>query len=74
MDKKLVNTHRVGSLSGPSVQLNTVSAGHGIYTPIGFIGDTVKVGNIQFYNGPLTSSQIRNLITPVLTNTFFKRI
>lgn len=74
MDKKLVNTHRIGSLSGASVELNTVNANYGIYTPIGFIGDTVKVGNIQFYNGPLTSSQIRNLITPVLTNTFFKRI
>jgi len=74
MDKKLVSTHRIGSLSGTSVQLNTVGAGYGIYTPIRFIGDTVRVGNIQFYNGPLTSSQIRSLITPVLKNPFFKRI
>ena len=74
MDKKLVNTHKIGSLSGSNVQLNTVNANYGIYTPIRFIGNTVRVGNIQFFNGPLTSSQIRSLITPVLTNTFFNKI
>jgi len=79
MNKKLVNTYTIGSLSPKVVvnsrtevsNLNTVLAESTIYTPISFIRDTIKVANINFYNGPLTSSQIRNLIKPSLPNGFF---
>lgn len=74
-DRKLVNTHRIGSLSPTRSVLNSSaipSADYGIYTPISFIGDTIKIGNVQFYNGPLTGSQIRDLINPLKPATFFR--
>jgi len=71
MNKKLVDTYKIGSLLGKNVSLNSVGANYGIYTPIGFIGNTVKIGKVQFYNGALTSVQIRDLIPDVAQNTFF---
>jgi len=73
MNKKLVNTYKVGSLSPTTANLNAVGANYGIYTPIQFIGDTIQIANLQFYNGPLTSIQIRNLIPDIVKNTIFNR-
>ena len=74
-NKKLVNTYKIGSLAPPEkVVLNTSavpSTDYGIYTPISYIKDTIKIGNVQFYNGTLTSGQIRDLIKPPKSNTFF---
>jgi hypothetical protein len=72
-NKKLVNTYKIGSLAPNNAILNTaaISADFGIYTPISFISDTIKIGNIQFYNGVLSSGQIRDLVGPLKPNTFF---
>jgi hypothetical protein len=73
-NKKLVNTYKIGSLAPEKVVLNTSavpSTDYGIYTPISYIKDTIKIGNVQFYNGTLTSGQIRDLIKAPKTNTFF---
>lgn len=74
MNKKLVNTYKVGSLSPMNATLSSVGADYGIYTPIEFISNTIQVANIQFYNGPLTSIQIRNLIPDVVKDTIFPRV
>ena len=74
-NKKLVNTYKIGKLSLNDVILNTPaipSANYGIFTPISFIDDTVKIGNVQFYNGMLTSGQIRDLTNSLKPNTFFR--
>ena len=74
-NKKLVNTYKIGKLSLNDVILNTPaipSAGYGIFTPISFIDNTVKIGNVQFYNGVLTSGQIRDLTNSLKPNTFFR--
>jgi hypothetical protein len=72
-NKKLVNTHIIGSLVSEKTVLNTaaIPSEYNIFTPISFIGNTIKIGNIKFYNGPLKSGQIRDLITQVKPNTFF---
>ena len=74
-NKKLVNTYKIGKLSHDDVILNTSvipSADYGIFTPISFIDDTIKIGNVQFYNGMLTSGQIRDLTNSLKPNTFFR--
>lgn len=74
-NKKLVNTYKIGYLAPSKVSLNTAavpSSGYGIFTPISFIGDNVKIGNIQLYNGPLTSGQIRDLTPSLKLVTFFR--
>jgi hypothetical protein len=80
MNKMMVDTYIIGSLSPKKTtgarqeidaSLVTVAANAKIYTPISFIGSTIKVANIHFYNGPLNSFQIRELIKPVLINSFF---
>lgn len=74
-NKKLVTTHKIGSLSPTRSILNTSvisPSDSGIYTPISFIGDTIKIGNVQLYNGPLSSNQIRNLTTTLKSDTFFR--
>jgi hypothetical protein len=71
MNKKLVNTYKVGSLSPMKATLSSVGVDYGIYTPIDFIGNTVQIANVQFYNGPLTSIQIRNLIPDLVKDNIF---
>ena len=74
-NKKLYSTYKIGSLAPTKVNLNTVaipSSNYGIFTPISFIADTIKIGNIQAYNGPLTSGQVRELIKTLKPATFFK--
>lgn len=74
-NKKLESTYTIGSLLQKPTILNTSSipgSNYGIYTPISFIGDSIKIGNIQFYNGILTSGQIRDLTPTIRPKTFFR--
>jgi hypothetical protein len=74
-NKKLVNTYKIGNLAPSKVILNTSaipSSEYGIFTPVSFIGDNVKIGNVQLYNGPLTSGQIRDLTPTLKTAIFFR--
>jgi len=61
MNKKLVKTHKIGSTSHGVIDTSRVSGSSTIYSPINFIGDTIKVANIQYFDGVITSSQVRNL-------------
>ena len=56
-DKRLVNTHTIGSLSPNRTLLNTaaIPSNFGLYTPLSFIGNSIKIGHIQIYNGKLTT-------------------
>lgn len=42
-----------------------------LYTPISFISDTIKVGNIQYFNNAITSSQVRSQTLPLMSKSFF---
>uniref|UniRef100_A0A6C0D7W0 Uncharacterized protein n=1 Tax=viral metagenome TaxID=1070528 RepID=A0A6C0D7W0_9ZZZZ len=42
-----------------------------LYSPINFIGDTIKIGNIQYFNNVITSSQVRSITNDLKNNTFF---
>ena len=68
-DNKLVSTYVIGSQNPNNVTLNSVPPGSSIYTPIDFIQDTVQVGNIQYFDSILTSSQIRTYNNPI--SSFF---
>jgi len=82
-NKSLVNTYTIGSEAPKktvdSTLVNTTilntssipSSDYGIFTPTSYIKDTIKIGNIQIYNGVLTSGQIRNLTPTLRSNTFF---
>jgi len=78
-NKELYTTYNIGSLvprTGNTIPVAlknviTTDTNFGMYSPINFIGSTVKVANIQYYNGILTSSQIRNLINPVSSDIMF---
>jgi hypothetical protein len=61
INKKLVKTHKIGSTSGGVLNISRVSGSSKIYSPINFIGDTIKVANIQYFDGVINSSQVRNL-------------
>jgi hypothetical protein len=67
MNKKLVKTHKIGSTSGGVLDKSRVSGIAKIYSPINFIGDTIKVANIQYFDGIINSSQVRNLTNTQLT-------
>ena len=42
-----------------------------LYSPIKFIGDTIKIANIQYFNTILTSSQVRSVTNTLKDNNFF---
>lgn len=44
-----------------------------LFSPIGILANSVKVGNIQFFNNTLTSSQVRTLNNPIKDAQFFKQ-
>jgi len=75
-NKKLFSTYKIGSLAPTKVDLNTVSippSNYGIFTPTSFIGDTIKIGSVQFHNGSLTSGQVRELTNKLKPATFFRK-
>jgi hypothetical protein len=75
-DKKLFSTYKIGSLAPTRVNLNTTavpSSNYGVFTPTSFIGGTIKIGSVQFYNGSLTSGQVRELTNILKPATFFRK-
>jgi hypothetical protein len=75
MNKKLISTYTIGSLSPNGATLNSggvPTVSNGFYTPISFIGDSIKIGNVQYFDGTLTSGQVRDLTNVLQTPTFFR--
>jgi len=64
-NKLLITTYKIKH--SPFI-INTNSK---LHSPISFIGDTIKIGNIQYFNGIITSSQVRSLTLPVKDKKFF---
>jgi hypothetical protein len=64
-NKLLVTTYKI---KHPSILI--VSSAK-LYSPINFIGDTIKIGNIQYFNNIITSSQVRSSTNPIKGKTFF---
>jgi hypothetical protein len=87
-DKQLLFTHRIGSiLKKEYVSITRFSfatvpttddrgdlpeAPH-LYGPISFIGNTVKVGNIQFFTSKLDGKHVRTMTNAISNSGFFKR-
>jgi hypothetical protein len=67
MNKKLVTTHMIGSTSSGVLDKTRISADSTFYSPINFIGDTIKVANIQYFNAAITGTQVRTLTNKPLT-------
>ena len=67
MNKKLITTHKIGLQSSRVINTSRVSGTNTLYSPIKFIGDTIKIANIQYFDGVLTSSQVRNLTNAPLS-------
>jgi len=64
-NKLLITTYKIKH--SPFI-MNTNSK---LYSPISFIGDTIKIGNIQYFNNVITSSQVRSLTPPIKDKKFF---
>jgi hypothetical protein len=64
-NKLLITTYMI--LNGDFI-MNTNSK---LYSPISFIGDTIKIGNIQYFNTVISSSQVRSLTLPIKDKKFF---
>lgn len=45
-----------------------------LYSPIKFIGDTIQIGNIQYFDNAITSSQVRTLTNTLVLPSFFQKI
>lgn len=87
-DKKLLFTHKIGSIvkkdypaitnlsfvSVPNNRRTDLTDAPSLYGPISFIGNTVRVGNIQFFTSKLDGKYVRTLTNDTLTPEFFKRI
>ena len=68
----LATTYKIGSNTNAINKITTLNTGSvlptsSIFSPIGFIGDTIKVANIQYFDGIITSSQLRSLTNTPLT-------
>lgn len=64
-NKLLITTYKIRN---SKFIINTTSK---LYSPISFIGDTIKIGNIQYFNNIITSSQVRSLTLPIKDKKFF---
>lgn len=64
-NKLLINTYK---LKKNSV---VVPVNAKLYSSISFIGDTIKIGNIQYFNNVITSSQVRSVTNDLKDKTFF---
>ena len=64
-NKLLITTYKI---KNNKFTMNTNSK---LYSPISFIGDTIKIGNIQYFNNVITSSQVRSLTLPIKDKKFF---
>lgn len=64
-NKLLITTYKI---INDKFIMNTNSK---LYSPISFIGDTIKIGNIQYFNAVITSSQVRSLTLPIKDKNFF---
>jgi hypothetical protein len=88
-DKLLMSTHKIGSIlhkQNPNItniRLNGVpisarpnisTAGPNLYSPISFIGNTVRVGNIQYFNSKLDGKYIRTMTNELSKSEFFKQL
>jgi hypothetical protein len=55
----------------PKYTLNSIIGTPYLYGPISFIKDTVQIGNIQYFDNIITSSQVRTLINTTKPASFF---
>lgn len=67
-DRKLIKTYRYQGA------LDTASAtGNKLYSPItNIVGDTIKIGNVQYFDAPIRSDQVRVGINKIKEESFFK--
>jgi len=67
-DKKLVKTYRYQGV------LDTASAtGTKLYSPItNIVGDTIKIGNVQYFDSVIRSDQVRVATNEIKPDSFFK--
>ena len=84
MNKQLHTTYKIGKQyleqfpqtfnpANTSFPFTPSSVGSNLYGPIDFIGDTVRVGNIQYVNMPLTSEQVRTVTNTLNPPIFFTK-
>ena len=64
-NKLLVTTYKM------KYNAYVISTSAKLYSPIGFIGDTIKIANIQYFNNVLTSSQVRSQTNALKDKNFF---
>jgi len=71
---KFVEVYRDFFLSStytPKYTLNSIIGTPYLYGPISFIKDTVQIGNIQYFDNIITSSQVRTLVNATKPASFF---
>ena len=66
-DKKLLYTYILQN------KLYLTPNDSNFYSPINFIGDTIQIGNIQYFDNNITSSQVRTLTQTLKPALFFTK-
>ena len=69
-NKQLITTYKMKYTLDTSLP-STVNAK--LYSPIKFIGNTVQIGNIQYFDNVITSYQVRTITNPLKDSLFFKK-
>jgi hypothetical protein len=68
-NKQLIHSYR---LINKPITLSP-SNKYTFYSPISFIKYTIQIGNIQYFDTSITSSQVRTLTNPIMSTVFFTK-
>jgi len=69
-NKELIKTYKLQH----TLDTTTPSSrGAKLFSPISFLRDTIKIGNVQYFDGPLRSDQVRYTTNTLKSKTFFVR-
>jgi len=67
-DKQLLFTY---TIKHKRILIPTGPETNGLYSPIGYIGNTVQLANIQYFDNSITSSQVRTLTNTLSAQSVF---
>ena len=67
-NKELIKTYKLQHTLVTSIPSASSST---LFSPISFLQDTIKIGNVQYFDGPLRSDQVRYTTNTLKSKTFF---
>jgi len=68
MNKELVKTYKVMNTLATATPSSRNAS---LFSPISFLQDTIKIGNVKYFDGPLRSDQVRYSTSNLQNKSFF---